>query len=107
MRRYRRRGRDCGAAASISWNRRNQLRRHGEVERLPILDVHGGDADQTPLRVEQAAAACQSLRDQAAELRTLLEFFKLEAAANRYVEDEDRKESGRDVVELHKEAAVT
>ena len=62
---------------------------------------------QNAALVEQAAAACQSLRDQAVELRTLLEFFKLEAAANRYVEDEDRKESGRDVVELHKEAAVT
>ncbi len=62
---------------------------------------------QNAALVEQAAAACQALRDQAAELRTLLEFFKLEAAANRYVEDEDRKESGRDVVELHKEAAVT
>ncbi len=62
---------------------------------------------QNAALVEQAAAACQSLRDQAAELRTLLEFFKLEAAANRYVEDEDREESGRDVVKPHKEAAVT
>jgi len=36
---------------------------------------------QNAALVEQAAAACQALRDQAAELRTLLEFFKLEAAA--------------------------
>ena len=36
---------------------------------------------QNAALVEQASVACQSLRDQATELRTLLDFFKLEAAA--------------------------